>query len=170
MVRPQYGTQIISQSQPSDIEQLSVKNEQTKYQILPVVDGTEKATDKCSNSESLKMVHIKPKICDSEKLKQLLEKEQDMEIQDLSSSSEPEEIILDDSGETSDKGSFLTEIKSKPVNKQTNLDEITLLDVFNHSLMRKSILIMFVNWVVVTLGNFLFHFGIKEYVVDTRNN
>ena len=122
MVRPQYGTQIISQSQPSDIEQLSVKNEQTKYQILPVVDGTEKVTNKCSNGELLKMVHIKPKICDSEKLKQLLEKEQDMEIQDLSSSSEPEEIILDDSGETSDdKGSFLTEIKSKPVNFRMEL-------------------------------------------------
>ena len=58
----------------------------------------------------------------------------------------------------------------KTEEKQTNLDEITLLDVFNHSLMRKSILIMFVNWVVVTLGNFLFHFGIKEYVVDTWNN
>ena len=54
MVRPQYGTQIISQPQVSDIEQLSI-NDQTKYQIVPVVDGTEKATDKCSNSESLKM-------------------------------------------------------------------------------------------------------------------
>ena len=76
-----------------------------------MVDGTEKVTNKCSNGELLKMVHIKPKICDSEKLKQLLEKEQDMEIQDLSSSSEPEEIILDGSGETSDKGLFLTELE-----------------------------------------------------------
>ena len=58
----------------------------------------------------------------------------------------------------------------KKEDKQTNLDEITLLDVFNHSLMRKSILIMFVNWIVVTLGNFPYHFGIREFIVNVWNN
>ena len=39
------------------------------------------------------------------------------------------------------------------VEDKANGDSITLQDVFSHSLMRKCVLIMLVNWTVVTLGN-----------------
>ena len=39
------------------------------------------------------------------------------------------------------------------VEDNANGDSMTLQDVFSHSLMRKCVLIMLVNWTVVTLGN-----------------
>lgn len=60
------------------------------------------------------------------------------------------------------------ETKEKDV-KQTKLDndkKVSLFDVFRHSVMRRSIFIMFVNWIVVTLG----YYGLSMISVSIGND
>ena len=47
-------------------------------------------------------------------------------------------------------------------------ENIGLMDVFRHSQMRKTVAIMFVNWMVVTLGKYVVLYEIQQHWCSVR--